>query len=444
MAITGRTAALTALGAVWAVLWPVPLTVVAWTAVVVVAVALDVALAASPRAVEVSREVPASVRLGEPTTATLTVRNLGRRKLRATVRDGWPPSAIADDRPPGSPLPRQGVHAPRLRLVAAPGEGARGTVPLLPSRRGDLVVPFVAIRSVGPLGLAARQARIPLRGRLRVLPAFTSRRHLPSRLARLREMDGRTSVQVRSSGTEFDSLREYVVGDDVRSIDWRATARRNDVVVRTWRPERDRRVMIVVDTGRTSATRVLDGTRLEASIEAALLLGVLADRAGDRVEVLAYDRTVRARVAGASRAELLPTMANQLAPVEPTLLETDWAAVATQVQARMAQRSLVVLLTTIDPAAAEAGLLDVVAQLAQRHQVVVAAVADPELEQMRTARADVVQVYEAAAAERTALGHVAVETRLRRRGVEVVEALPGDLPPALADRYLALKAAGRL
>lgn len=444
MAITWRAVALTALGAVWAVLWPVPLTVVAWMAVVVVAVAVDVALAASPRAVEVRRDVPPSVRLGEPTTATLTVRNLGRRQLRAEIRDGWPPSAIADTRPPGSPLPRQGVHSPRLHLVAAPGEGARGRVPLLPSRRGDLVVPFVAIRALGPLGLGARQARIPLRGRLRVLPAFVSRRHLPSRLARLREMDGRTSVQVRSSGTEFDSLREYVVGDDVRSIDWRATARRNDVVVRTWRPERDRRVMIVVDTGRTSATRVLDGTRLEASIEAALLLGVLADRAGDRVEVLAYDRTVRARVAGASRAELLPTMANQLAPVEPTLLETDWAGVAAQVQARMAQRSLVVLLTTIDPAAAEAGLLDVVAQLAQRHQVVVAAVADPELEQMRAARGDIVHTYEAAAAERTGLGHAAVETRLRRRGVEVIEALPGDLPPALADRYLALKAAGRL
>jgi len=444
VAITWRTVALTALGAVWVLIWPVALTVVAWTALVVVLVVLDVALAASPRAVEITRAVPASVRLGEPTTSTLTVRNLSRRRLRAVVRDAWPPSAIADDRPPGSPLPRRGVHTPRLTLHAAPGEGARGRIPLLPSRRGDLGVPFVAIRALGPMGLAGRQAKIPMHGRLRVLPAFVSRRHLPSRLARLREMDGRASVQVRSSGTEFDSLREYVVGDDVRSIDWRATARRNDVVVRTWRPERDRRVMIVVDTGRTSATRVLDGTRLEASIEAALLLGVLADRAGDRVEVIAYDRAVRARVAGASRSGLLPTMADALAPIEPALLETDWAGVAAEVRARMSQRALVVLLTTIDPATVEAGLLDVVAQLAQRHQVVVAAVADPELERMRTTRTNIMEAYEAAAAERTALGHAAVGMRLRRRGVEVVEAMPDNLPPALADTYLALKAAGRL
>ena len=118
---------------------------------------------------------------------------------------------------------------------------------------------------------------------VRILPPFLSRKHLPSRLAKLRELDGLLPVLIRGQGTEFDSLREYVVGDDVRSIDWRATARRADVVVRTWRPERDRRVVIVVDTGRTSAGRVgVDPTasdpggwpRLDWSLDAALLLAV--------------------------------------------------------------------------------------------------------------------------------------------------------------------------
>ena len=81
---------------------------------------------------------------------------------------------------------------------------------------------------------------------VRILPPFLSRKHLPSRLAKLRELDGMVPVLIRGQGTEFDSLREYVIGDDVRSIDWRATARRADVVVRTWRPERDRRVVIVL------------------------------------------------------------------------------------------------------------------------------------------------------------------------------------------------------
>ena len=123
-----------------------------------------------------------------------------------------------------------------------------------------------------------------------MLPAFPSRKHLPAKLARLRELDGRTLVMIRGQGSEFDSLREYVVGDDVRSIDWRASARASDVMVRTWRPERDRQVVLVLDTGRTSAGRVGDAPRLDAAMDAALLLGVLASRAGDRVDLLAFDR----------------------------------------------------------------------------------------------------------------------------------------------------------
>ncbi|MCZ2264901.1 DUF58 domain-containing protein, partial [Isoptericola sp. QY 916] len=322
------------------------------------------------------------------------------------------------------------------------------------------------VRSFGPLRVAARQASIPVPARLRVLPEFASRRHLPSRLARLREMDGRAAVQVRGEGTEFDSLREYVVGDDVRSIDWRATARRGDVVVRTWRPERDRRVVIVLDTGRTSAARIgtaaaadterapegadddapssLGGTRLEAGIEAALLLGALADRAGDRVQVLAYDRALRARVAGASGPRLLPALAESLSTVEPALLETDWPGLVGQVRQRVAQRSLVVLLTSLDPAAVETGLLPVIDRLSGTHQVVVAAVADVDAARLRADRSSAAAVYDAAAAARADLERAAVSTVLRQHGAEVVEALPDDLAPRLADTYLALKAAGRL
>ena len=192
-------------------------------------------------------------------------------------------------------------------------------------------------------------------GRLRVLPPFTSRRHLPSRLARLRELDGRSAVQHRGQGTEFDSLREYVDGDDVRSIDWRATARRQAVVVRTWRPERDRRVLLVVDTSRTSAarsTRRADrsaAVRLDAAIEAALLHGGAGRRAGDRVDLVAHDRRVRARVRGSTRSDLLPALVEALAPLEPSLVEADWDVVATEVRTIARQRALVVLLTALDP-----------------------------------------------------------------------------------------------
>ena len=187
-------------------------------------------------------------------------------------------------------------------------------------------------RSIGPLGLAGRQSSHRVPWQIRILPPFLSRKHLPSRLAKLRELEGMTPVLIRGQGTEFDSLREYVIGDDVRSIDWRATARRADVVVRTWRPERDRRVVIVLDTGRTSAGRVgVDPTasdpsgwpRLDWSMDAALLLAALASRAGDHVDFLAHDRVTRAGVFNASRTELLAHLVAAMAPLEPALVESD-------------------------------------------------------------------------------------------------------------------------
>lgn len=444
MAITWRAVALTALGAVPVLLLPVPGTVVAWVLLVAVLCAADAALAASPRRLGVSRSVPASVRRTEATASTVTITNLGRRRLRGLVRDAWPPSALpAQGARPGTPA-ALGRRSARHRVDLPPGEAGRVVTPLVPVRRGDLPAGAVTVRTVGPLGLAGRQASLPVPGRLRVLPEFASRRHLPSRLARLRELDGRAAVQVRGAGTEFDSLREYVGGDDVRSIDWRASARRADVVVRTWRPERDRRVLVVVDTSRTSAVRVLDAPRLEASIEAALLLTALATRAGDRVELLAWDRRVRASAAGRTGTRVLPAVADSLAGVEPALVEADWPGLVAQVRSRLSRRSLVVLLTTVDPAAVERGVLGVAAGLTDRHVVVLASVADPEVDDLRHGRGTAAEVFDAAAAERTVLERQAVAQRLRRLGVEVVDALPDELAPRLADTYLALKAAGRL
>jgi len=438
VALTSRAVLVALAGLVPVALLPAPLTVLVWGLVVVALCALDVVLAASPRRIAVSRRLPTSVRLSGTADAVLTLRNAGHRTARALVRDAWPPSTLPD----GDVA--TGARTPRHRVDVPPGESRRVTTVLVPTRRGDAVVDRVTVRTLGPLGVAGRQASLDVPGRLRVLPEFASRRHLPSRLARLRELDGRAAVQVRGAGTEFDSLREYVDGDDVRSIDWRATARRQEVVVRTWRPERDRHVLLVVDTSRTSAARVLDGTRLEASVEAALLLGVLAAHAGDRVELLAYDRRVRARAVDTHSSRVLPALADALAGVQPALVETDWPGLVGQVRSRLSRRALVVLLTSLDPASVEQGLLGVVDGLTRRHQVVLASVADPELEELRTTRRTVEEVFDAAAAERTSLERAAVGVRLRQRGVEVVEAAPDDLAPRLADTYLALKAAGRL
>ncbi|MEU6748457.1 DUF58 domain-containing protein [Spirillospora sp. NPDC046719] len=430
MALTGRLGLLALLGAVAPVLLPSWWTLLAVWGVLLLGVVVDLALAGNVRALRFHRSGDTNVRLGETAQVALIVENLGRRRLKARLRDVWPPSAAA---------------APRTVRVDVPaGERRRVDMTLTPTRRGDRRAVTVVVRSVGPLGLAARQLSRPAPWTVRALPAFPSRRHLPAKLARLRELTGAHVALIRGQGTEFDSLREYVDGDDVRSIDWRATARRADVVVRTWRPERDRRIYLVLDTGRTSAGRVGDIPRLDCSMDAALLLGALASRAGDRVDMLAYDRRVRTRVEGASRTDLLPAMVHAMAPLEPELLEFDAAGMVSTLMSRVRQRCLVVLLTELNTAAIEEGLLPLLPRLTARHLVMIAAVADPRVGEMAAGRGDLAAVYDAAAAERARAERRRLTAELRAHGVEVVDAPPQDIAPALADAYLALKAAGRL
>jgi uncharacterized protein (DUF58 family) len=435
MALTGRAALLAALGSLPVGLWEPGWTgILAVNGPLVLACACDFTLAAPVRRLILTRSGDTSARLGETADVTLTVTNPSGRPLRADIRDAWPPSS----RQPGAET------SSRHRLTVPAGERRRVTTRLRPTRRGDHQAERVTVRSYGPLGLFARQGAHKIPWTVRVLPPFTSRKHLPSKLARLRELDGRTSVLQRGEGTEFDSLREYVPGDDTRSIDWRATARQSTVAVRTWRPERDRHILLVLDSGRTSAGRVDDAPRLDASMDAALLLAALASRAGDRVDLLAYDRRVRALVQGRPTGEVLPAMVNAMATLEPELVETDARGLTATALRTAPRRSLIVLLTTLDAAPVEEGLLPVLPQLTQRHTVLVASVADPHVTRMAASRGDIDSVYDAAAAAQAQSERHRTAEQLHRHGVTVVDARPEELAPALADAYLALKAAGRL
>jgi uncharacterized protein (DUF58 family) len=211
--------------------------------------------------------------------------------------------------------------------------------------------------------------------------------------------------------------------------------------VRTWRPERDRHLLLVLDSSRTSAGRVGDVPRLDAALDAALLLAALASRAGDRVDLLAFDRQVRAAVEGAGRTEVLPRMVDAMAGLEPALVEGDGRGLVGEVLRRARRRSLVVLFTSLDTAPLEAGLLPLLPSLTSRHTVLLAAVADPRVEQMARGGGTVDAVYDAAAAERARTERRRLTSTLRQRGVEVVDAPPETFAPAVSDAYLSLKAA---
>jgi uncharacterized protein (DUF58 family) len=437
MAITGR-AGLVALLLTIAVLVassPGATLAVADGALVLVVIA-DVLLAGSPRLLTLTRELPRSGRLGEPLEATLIVANASSRQIRALIRDAWPPSA--------------GLRPPSAILTIEVGERRRLPQLFVPTRRGDRKPATATIRSYGPLRLGARQRNVGVSGAIRVQPAFPSRKLLPEKLSRLRVIEGVVATRGPGRGTEFDSLRDYVRGDDIRAIDWRATARRggvgsgpnpgNGLMVRQYRPERDRRLIIVIDTGRTSAGRVGDAPRLDAALDAGLLLAAVALKAGDRVDLLAADAIPRVQLERATLAGLSDAMAG----LEPALVEADAGGIAGQVLRLARRRCLVVWFTDLAAAPIEEGLMPSLAPLLRRHEVMIASVADPRVTELAAGRGDPDAVYAAAAAERAIAERARLAALLRRRGAEVVDTVPEHFAGAVADRYLTLKAAGLL
>jgi uncharacterized protein (DUF58 family) len=172
------------------------------------------------------------------------------------------------------------------------------------------------------------------------------------------------------------------------------------LMVRTWRPERDRRIVIVADTSRTAAARIDDEPRLDTAWEASLLLAALASHAGDRVDFLAWDRGSAAGCTARRAPSSSPRMVDAMAGIEAELIEADWASVPGQVRRVTSHRALVVLLTAADSPGSARGLLSVLPQLTARHTVVVASVADPALLAARHERNALDEVYAASAAER--------------------------------------------
>ena len=194
MVLTGRTGLVALLCVLPIALSPWPATAfIALLALLVIAVAVDIASAGNTRRLRFSRFGDTAARLGQPVAASLTIQNAGRRRFRGQVRDAWPPSGRAEPR----------THP----LDIAAGQQIQVDTWLRPVRRGDQQSALVTARSIGPLGLAGRQGSHRVPWQIRILPPFLSRKHLPSRLAKLRELEGMVPVLIRGQGTEFDSLR---------------------------------------------------------------------------------------------------------------------------------------------------------------------------------------------------------------------------------------------
>lgn len=438
MSVWPARALLTALGAWTAataalVLIPALLPVAAAALAVLLAlVAWDARLLRARRPLTVERVVPARSFVGQQTWLEVQLANAGSALLRATVFEELPRDVTQSE--------------PRFDDVQVP-PGATTVLryAVTPSQRGDRSLGRVVAFERSPLGLLQRRVFSPVGAPLRVHPdtsRFLNRTALDPQ--RLLATLGLRPARRRGGGMEFESLRDYVPGDDPRRLDWAAGARRGRPVVRQYQHERDHVVLIAIDTSRLMAARVGQRTKLDCAIDAALALAVASLSSGDRVGLAVFDRGVRARLTPRSHRAELGAFVEVLRPLAPRFVEVDHGAFVRDIAVTQRQRALIVVLTDFVEAES-ARLAAPFAVLARRHRVLLVAIRDPIFALLDPAQADAANASDLALLHRRIVLDDLLHERettlaaLRRCGVETLDLAPEAITAPVLNRYLAIR-----
>jgi uncharacterized protein (DUF58 family) len=380
----------------------------------------------------VERRAPERLVVGQSAEIELYLRNPGRRQVTADVFDELPRDLISPD--------------PQFQAVrVAAGGDCVLRYRVTPELRGDRVLGGVVALVRSPLGLLRRRV---VAGEGQVLPVYPD----ASRFLRREALDPRRVLaslgvkpkRQRGEGMDFESLREYVAGDDPRRIDWRATARRGRLVTRLYQHERNHTVMIAVDTSRLMGARSGEGrrTKLDQAVDAALALTYAALNSGDRAGLAVFDRRVRAQLAPRSRRADLGAFVDTLRPLESRLVEADYRALTRSLLVRHQKRALVVILTDfadVDPSV----LVTPLALLARRHQVLLVALRDESfgaLDASQTSDAEGAgDLYRRIVLDDLLREREETLSRLRQRGLHTLDLVSQEVTAPVLNHYLALR-----
>lgn len=379
----------------------------------------------------VERRAPMRISLGATARDTLLLENRGKLATRVRITDDLPEILV-----------REGADVREVALP--PGRDERVEYAVRADRRGDAEYGDVHVRVLGPLGLAWRQKRLYRADPLRVLPGVLEvrRYRLLGLHNRLREA-GFRAVRQRGEGGSFESLREYVRGDDPRIIDWKATAHRSKLIVRQYEAERRQNVVMLVDAGRLMTEKVGDRERIDYALTAALLLADVASVHGDLVGLLVFADRVQQYIPP-SRSSI-STLAEALGAVHARIAEPNYPAAFTYLAKQLRRRSLLVAFTDIIDAQASSALVAHLGKAASRHLPIVVAIRNPDLEaSAQLAARTPAEVYRRAAAEELLQARAAALASMQRSGVLVADSRPTDAVPDVVNRYLDVKRRGLL
>ena len=420
----GAGAGLIALAQLTPAFW---LVAIGYHTVLALLVIRDLSTLPTRRGWEARRDVPNPLSMGVEQEILVGIRNARAAGLEGTLADHVPLQL------------RPAVREVRGRFDAG-GEWIAAYA-TRPPTRGAFDFGPLDLRIWRRHGWWSRQVRLQLAQRAAVYPDVLAIRQYQLTLRRgMPHRPGQRRARPPGAATAFAGLRDYVPGDDLRRINWKATARRDQPVTVELEAERGQQVIILLDCGRLMTAPAGHLTKLDHAVNAALLLGWLAQQQGDRVGLLAFTDQVDSYLAPQRGPTQVNRLNEALYGIRAQYVEPDFAEAFAHVARRAGRRSLVVVLTDVlDPGASQE-LVSQALWLSGRHLVLVVAMEDPALVAARDAPIDrSARAYEWAAAEELLAARRQSFEALRRGGVLGLDVPAGNLSPALVERYLELK-----
>lgn len=425
------------LGLIWLLpAWWIPRlagAMVLWDLLALLAFVIDLARLPKPNELEGLRSWEHAPSLATKSEVTIRLTNWGSAPIRCTAVDESPAALRSTP--------------PMVSLVVAEKHESQAKYGILPRERGDTRIGRLFVRYQSQLGFAERWSLIDLAQTVRILPDLEQARQQALYLIRSRQVEmERRRKKRRGQGREFESLREYRQGDELRDICWTATARRHQLTTRVFEIERSQAVWIVLDAGRLLRAEVQreDGqvrlAKLDYAVNAALSLAQVATQCGDRVGVLAYGRTVQQNVGPGRGAAHLRTIVDALAQVRGEGGEADHSRAARVLLTEQSRRSLVVWITDFAETPTTPEVIEYATQMTQRHLVVFTAMNQPDLTALAHAiPKDTGEMYRHAAALEIVNRRDLLLRGLRQRGVFAFELVPGFLASSIVNQYLEIK-----
>ncbi len=399
----------------------------AWDVTVLLLAFFDGLQLPAPQRIQLARSWISAPALGNSTVVELAVRHGGGQVLSCRLMDNLPPAFLED--------------AQWLSLTAYPDVSSSLRYTFMPRVRGDHPAGRLYLRYRGGIGLIERWAAADLTQTVRIYPAIRPIEEQSLFLARTRQLELQLRKQrQRGQGREFESLRDYLQGDDLRDICWKASARRGSLVSKQHQIERSQPVWLMLDAGRLLQARVGDYTKLDYATTTALAMSQLALVSGDRVGLLAYGRDTQQILAPARGRTHLRQMMESLALVHGEPSEADHLRATVTLNRLQPRRSLVLWLTDLAETSMRPEIMDGAAQLMRRHLVLLVVIEQRDLKQIAATRPqDASQMFACAAAQELVRWREVLLAQLRERGALTLETYPEDLTASVLNRYLEIK-----